>query len=106
VPAGVLGDGGRDSGLVFTREDGSPIHPMSLSQFFEKRVAGAGVPPLPLHGLRHTHATLGLAAGSSRRSCENGSATRPSGSPLTSTHTVPAKHREAAERIAALIPRS
>jgi integrase len=38
-----------------------------LSQFFEKRVAAAGVPKLPFHGLRHMHATLGFDAGVSPR---------------------------------------
>jgi integrase len=52
-----------DTGLVFTREDGSPLHPHSAAQFFEVAVTRAKVPPLTLHGLRHTHATLGLAAG-------------------------------------------
>jgi integrase len=52
-----------DSGLVFTREDGTPIHPEWLSDAFEWRVRAAGLPRLRFHDLRHTHASLGLAAG-------------------------------------------
>jgi integrase len=52
-----------DSGLVFTREDGTPLHPEWLSDAFVWRVQRAGLPPIRLHDLRHTHASLGLAAG-------------------------------------------
>jgi integrase len=52
-----------DSGLVFTREDGTPLHPEWLSDAFAWRVGRAGLPPIRLHDLRHTHASLGLAAG-------------------------------------------
>lgn len=53
----------RDEDLVFAREDGSPVHPHSFSQTFERVVARSGLRPIPLHGLRHTHATVGLALG-------------------------------------------
>lgn len=53
----------QDNDLVFCREDGSPIHPHSFSQAFERIVARFGLPRIPLHGLRHTHATIGLALG-------------------------------------------
>lgn len=49
--------------LVFTREDGSPIHPQSFSEAFRRHTATAGLPRIPLHGLRHTHATIALQAG-------------------------------------------
>jgi integrase len=57
------GAGWTDSGLVFTREDGMPIHPEWLSDAFEWRIKTAGLPRIRLHDLRHTHASLGLAAG-------------------------------------------
>jgi integrase len=53
----------RDSGLVFTREDGTPFHPEWLSDAFAWRIKQAGLPPIRFHDLRHTHASLGLAAG-------------------------------------------
>lgn len=50
-------------GLVFSREDGGPLHPDYFSQTFNRTVARLGLPKIQLHDLRHTHATLGLAAG-------------------------------------------
>ncbi|MDP9396428.1 MAG: site-specific integrase [Actinomycetota bacterium] len=50
-------------GLVFTTDEGAPVHPSSASHLFAKRARAAGLPPLPLHGLRHTHASILLAAG-------------------------------------------
>ena len=57
------GEAWTDSGYVFTREDGTPLHPDTASSRFETLVTAAGVPPIRFHDLRHTHATLGLAAG-------------------------------------------
>ena len=48
---------------VFTNELGEPIHPDSFSQIFRKRVHEAGLPPIRLHDLRHSYATLALKAG-------------------------------------------
>jgi integrase len=53
----------RGEDLVFAREDGSPVHPHSFSQTFERVVARSGLRIIPLHGLRHTHATVGLSLG-------------------------------------------
>jgi integrase len=52
-----------DLGLVFTREDGSPIPPEAVSQSFRRAVNAAGVPAIRFHDVRHTHATLLLQAG-------------------------------------------
>jgi integrase len=57
------GAGWADSGLVFTRSDGAPLHPEWLSDAFEWRVGRARLPRIRFHDLRHTHASLGLAAG-------------------------------------------
>ncbi len=53
----------RDTGLVFCKEDGSPIHPHTFSQAFERLVAKSGLPRIRLHDLRHTHASIALQAG-------------------------------------------
>jgi integrase len=56
------GEAWQDSGLVSTRENGSPTHPILFSEWFEKAVRAAGVKRITVHGLRHTHATLALKA--------------------------------------------
>jgi integrase len=53
----------QDSGLVVCNEDGSPIHPDRLSDSFDQAVKRTGLPRLTLHSLRHTHASLAIAAG-------------------------------------------
>ncbi|WP_160050600.1 MULTISPECIES: site-specific integrase [unclassified Nocardiopsis] len=57
------GAGWVDSGLVFTREDGSGWHPGQVSDWFLRVARAAGLPPITLHGLRHGAASLALAAG-------------------------------------------
>lgn len=52
-----------EAGLVFGRADGRPQHPDLFSQSFDRAVKQLGLPRIRLHDLRHTHATLGLAAG-------------------------------------------
>jgi len=52
-----------DSGLVFTREDGTGWHPDRVSKLFGRAVAQADVPRIRLHDLRHGFATLHIAAG-------------------------------------------
>ncbi|HPJ18928.1 MAG: site-specific integrase [Microthrixaceae bacterium] len=49
--------------LVFTKDDGSWLHPDTFSQLFDRTVARIKVPVISLHDLRHTHATLLLKAG-------------------------------------------
>lgn len=50
-------------GSVFTRCDGQPVHPHSMSQTVDRLQRAAGVPAIRLHDLRHTHATLMLKHG-------------------------------------------
>jgi integrase len=52
-----------DSGLVFTRPDGSPIHPDLITDWFGRLARAAGLPPIRLHDVRHSYATAALAAG-------------------------------------------
>ncbi len=51
------------AGWMFTDGRGEPIHPHAISQTFERIARRAGVPVIRLHGLRHTHGTLLIAAG-------------------------------------------
>jgi integrase len=59
----AVGPGYQESGLVFTRLDGSPIHPQRFSSWFRQHVRAAGLPRIRLHDVRHSYATAALAAG-------------------------------------------
>lgn len=60
----AMGKGWEDSGLVFTRQDGTPLSPSTVSKKFEGMQGKVeGIPTIRLHDLRHTHATLLLANG-------------------------------------------
>jgi integrase len=46
-----------------TEPDGGIIHPDTLLGRWARLVRSAGVPPIPLHGARHSYAELALAGG-------------------------------------------
>jgi integrase len=48
---------------VFTRPDGSRIHPDLITDWFRRLARAAGLPPIRLHDVRHSYATAALAAG-------------------------------------------
>lgn len=52
-----------ESWYVFVDEIGRPLHPTTVSRTFDRLVRASGVERIPLHGLRHTAATLLLANG-------------------------------------------
>jgi len=52
-----------DDGLVFTREDGTPVPGQWVSVRFEILAFRAGLPPVRFHDLRHGAASLAKAAG-------------------------------------------
>jgi integrase len=100
----AAGPAWQDTGLVFAREDGSILHPQTLSGAFERAAKAAGLPAIGIHGLRHSHASLGLAAGlplviMSERLGHSSVA-------LTGdvySHSLPAQHQAAADQVAGLI---
>jgi integrase len=59
----LVGPAWSDGDLVFTRPDGTPIHPERLSRTFDQLVAKHKLPTIRLHDLRHTHASLLLKDG-------------------------------------------
>ncbi len=59
----ALGKGYQDHGLVFAKVTGEPLHPERVSKEFDRRVERWSLPRIPLHGLRHTWATLAPRAG-------------------------------------------
>jgi integrase len=59
----AAGEAYDDGDLVVCQADGTPVDPKTLSYTFEREIRRAGSPPIRLHDLRHTHATLALRAG-------------------------------------------
>lgn len=62
----ALGNSYQDSGYVFTHEDGRPVRPNYASELFTKFVKDSDLPPLTLHGLRHSFASIANAKLTSR----------------------------------------
>jgi integrase len=95
----------QDHGLVFAREDGTPILPRSFSRAFAAHVKAAELPTIRLHDLRHMHATLALEAGihpkvvSERLGHASVAITLD-----VYSHAVPARQEDAAAQVATLIP--
>jgi integrase len=93
-----------DSGLVFTAENGGPLDPETISRYWRQAVKKSMLPPIRLHDLRHTHATLALQAGihpkvvSERLGHATVSITLD-----TYSHAIPAMQEEAAALIAGLV---
>ena len=59
----MLGLGLQDDDLVFSKPDGKPLDPSTITHTFRKIVKRAGLPALRFHDLRHTHASLMLKQG-------------------------------------------
>jgi integrase len=58
-----MGPRWEDHDLVFPNTHGGPINPDNIDRDYDKLVKKAGVKRITIHGLRHTYATLALAAG-------------------------------------------
>ena len=54
----IVGDFWHESNRLFVQDDGKPIHPSTISKWFEQFVKKIGLPVINFHGLRHTNATL------------------------------------------------
>ena len=93
-----------DSGFVFTREDGSPLHPHTVAWHFERAVRDAGLPKIRMHDLRHSYASLALRAGVSPKivSARLGHSTV-AFTLDTCCHVAPSWDAEGAEQAAAAI---
>ena len=48
---------------IFTSQDGSPMHPDTLSSWFHDFIQKTDLPQIHIHSLRHTNATLSIANG-------------------------------------------
>ena len=100
----LMSDAYEDSDLVFAREDGAIINPDAFSDMFWRHVKGAKPPLIRFHDLRHTHATLALAAGVHPKVVSE----RLGHASITITldtysHAIPAMQETAASLVASLV---
>jgi integrase len=81
------------------------LHPWNVSKAFQEHLKAAALPHIPLHGLRHSYATLALSSGVNPRivSSRLGHSTVALTLDVYS-HVLPQADQEAAERIADLLP--
>ena len=91
---------------MFPREDEQPFRPDSISKAFTRLVsravrAGIVSRPIPLHGLRHTHGSIGIAVGVPVKvKAERLGHGSPAFTMSVYQHTLPGMQREAAAMIA------
>ena len=52
---------------LFTTWDGKPLHPSTVTGWFHTFIERSDLPPISIHSLRHTNATLLIAAGTNVR---------------------------------------
>ena len=94
------GESWQDSGYVFVREDGSPYHPESISQRFDRLCGRAKVRRIRLHDLRHTAATLMLEDGTPVKvAAEMLGHSNPAITQATYQHVLPGMAEAAGERL-------
>lgn len=98
------GPGWTDTGLVFTREDGTAVHPHHVANAFDAAVKRSGQPRIRFHDLRHTWATPALRAGVSPKIVSERLGHASVGFTLdTYAHAVPGWQAEAAATVAGLV---
>ncbi len=97
-------DAWTDNGLAFTQESGAALDPETISRRWRQAVKRSMLPPIRLHDLRHTHATLALQAGIHPKVVNERLGHATVSSTLdTYSHAIPAMQEEEAERIAGLV---
>jgi integrase len=102
----ALGPAWIESGRVFTRADGSSLRPSWIGDQFGRLITAAGLPPIRLHDLRHTAATLMLAARIDMKVVQEtlGHSALSTTSDVY-TSVLPEVARQAADAVAAIVPR-
>lgn len=58
-----IGQVWEESGQVFTTQNGTPMHPDTLTSWFGSFIKTTDLPQIHIHSLRHTNATLQIANG-------------------------------------------
>jgi integrase len=92
--------------LVFPSEVGTPVNASNLAREFRRLVARTGVPQIPIHGIRHTVASLAIASGQDIRTVSDllGHA-RTSITADIYAHVLPGRTTELAQAISDLVLR-
>jgi integrase len=67
----TTGKSWQDSGYVFVRKDGSPIHPGYASCRFRLLLTQVDIPPIRLHDLRHSAASIAHQAGADLKTLQD-----------------------------------
>ena len=94
----------KETDWVFADADGLPYHPEFVSKRFRRASKKAGLPSIRLHDLRHTYATVALAAGIHPKIVSERLGHANIGITLdTYSHCLPGLSEEAAARVAALV---
>jgi integrase len=100
-PRGIGGEGWV---RVVAKTDGSAYNPDSISKTFGRTVERLGLPPIRLHDLRHTFATLALAAGVHVRVvADRLGHSSPAITLAVYSHSTPRLDRDAAEAVRRLV---
>lgn len=95
-----LGKAFHDEGYIIRKKDGSPYHPDSITQKWERFTAKNGLPPVRLHDLRHSNATALIQAGVSPKVVQQRLGHSDINITLnTYTHVLPEMDQEAASTI-------
>jgi hypothetical protein len=102
--AQAWGSAWQHSGLIFTREDGRQLHPDLVTDTFQRIAESAGLPPIRLHDLRHTAASLALQAGVPMKVVSE-QLGHSSLSITADASVLPAVAHAAAEAVAGTVPR-
>lgn len=100
----ALGPAWTEHGLVFPSEIGTPLDPRNVSARFQRLTRSAGLDRVSLHTLRHSAASLLLAAGTHTKVVQEhlGHSSYAITADIYS-HVAPAQAREAADRLDAAI---
>lgn len=100
----AMGTNWPNSGMVAVDKKGRPFSPNNLSMNFTRFIRNSGLPPLTLHGLRHTFATVASSQGAPL--FDIGKAlghSTPSTTGKIYTHLVDQLHTDTLARVAAAL---
>lgn len=89
---------------MFCRENGNPLRPDTVTRRFGDLARAAKVPAIRVHDLRHSYATIALAAGTHPKIVADRLGHATVGITLdTYSHVLPSIEKQAADNLATLI---